>query len=220
MPPRRSLLSQDELTATLTGLPGVHAAAAGQLQVRVQAPDFLTAVRLITEVAAAAEEADHHPDADLRYDTVTFTLSTHSAGGVTELDAGLARRILELARQAGCEVQPVRPRVELAIDAADPDAIREFWRVGLGYAEQSDLDGSLLLRSPDGSSSVLWFQQMDPVRPGRGRMHLDVYLPDDQTRQRVQDTIAAGGTLVTDEFAPSWWILADAEGNELCICRA
>ena len=43
-------------------------------------------------------------------------------------------------------------------------------------------------------------------------------VPHDVAEQRVADAIAAGGTLVTDEFARSWWILADADGNEACVC--
>jgi 4a-hydroxytetrahydrobiopterin dehydratase len=59
---------------------------------------------------------------------------------------------------------------------------------------------------------------MDPPRAGRGRLHLDVYVPADVAPRRVADTLAAGGRLVTEEHAPDWWVLADAEGNELCIC--
>lgn len=216
MPP---LLSQDELTAALAGLPGVHTATAGHLAITAQAGGFPAAVQLIVDIASVAEEMNHHPDVDLRWNTVFFTLSTHSEGGITALDIELARRILDLASKAGADVLPARERVEIAIDASDPDSIRAFWKAGLGYQDQAGSDGSIVLRSPDGGSSVLWFQTMDPPRPGRGRFHLDVYLPQDQTQQRVQDTLAAGGTLITDQFAPSWWILADAEGNELCVCQ-
>jgi 4a-hydroxytetrahydrobiopterin dehydratase len=215
-----SLLSQDDLTAALADLPGVHRAQAGHLMIKIQSHGFPAAVQLITQVAEVAEELNHHPDVDLRWNTVFFILSTHSEGGVTARDLDLARRILELASRAGASVLPVRERVEIALDAANPDAVRPFWKTGLGYEEQLDSDGSVVLRSPDSGSSVLWFQIMDPPRPGRGRFHLDVYLPGDQTQQRVADTLAAGGTLVTDRFAPGWWVLADAEGNELCICRA
>ncbi len=39
----------------------------------------------------------------------------------------------------------------------------------------------------------------------------------DQSEARVASTIAAGGHLVTDKYAPGWWVLADAEGNEACV---
>jgi 4a-hydroxytetrahydrobiopterin dehydratase len=67
----------------------------------VQAPDFLTGVRVVDAVAQAAEEADHHPDIDIRWRKVTFALSTHSAGGVTGKDVDLARRIDAIAAEHG-----------------------------------------------------------------------------------------------------------------------
>lgn len=62
-------------------------------------PSFRDAIRLVDAVADAAEELDHHPDIDIRYRQVTFTLLTHSAGSVTELDVALARRIDALVAQ-------------------------------------------------------------------------------------------------------------------------
>ncbi|MGZ4436967.1 MAG: 4a-hydroxytetrahydrobiopterin dehydratase [Nocardioidaceae bacterium] len=59
----------------------------------VTAPTFLDGIALIVQVARAAEEADHHPDIDVRWTTVTFTLSTHSEGGITEKDLALAAAI-------------------------------------------------------------------------------------------------------------------------------
>jgi 4a-hydroxytetrahydrobiopterin dehydratase len=53
--------------------------------------------------------------------------------------------------------------------------------------------------------------------PQRNRIHVDVWVPHDQAEARVAAAIAAGGHLVTDEHAPSWWVLADAEGNEACV---
>lgn len=54
---------------------------------------FMVAIDLVDRVAIAAEELDHHPDIDIRWRTVTFVLSTHSAGTVTDLDFELAQRI-------------------------------------------------------------------------------------------------------------------------------
>ena len=57
------------------------------------AATFPAAIALVDAVAQTAEEMDHHPDIDIRWRTVTFRLSTHSAGGLTPLDLDLARRI-------------------------------------------------------------------------------------------------------------------------------
>ena len=62
----------------------------------VELASFPTAIEAVNRVADAAEEADHHPDIDIRWRTLTFTLSTHSAGGLTQKDVDLARRIDEL----------------------------------------------------------------------------------------------------------------------------
>ena len=56
--------------------------------------NFLTGIDFVVAVARAAETADHHPDIDIRYTKIVCTLSTHSAGGITQKDLDLARQIL------------------------------------------------------------------------------------------------------------------------------
>lgn len=63
----------------------------------VKNDDFAGALAFVNAVGRLAEEADHHPDIDIRWDTVTLRLSTHSAGGITETDLALAQAIDELA---------------------------------------------------------------------------------------------------------------------------
>jgi 4a-hydroxytetrahydrobiopterin dehydratase len=91
-----------------------------------------------------------------------------------------------------------------------------FWRAVLGYRDRGDGDDNLI--DPRGRGTVFWFQQMDAPRPQRNRIHIDVWVPHDLAEERVAAAIAAGGVLVTDEHAPSWWTLADAEGNEADVC--
>jgi 4a-hydroxytetrahydrobiopterin dehydratase len=160
---------------------------------------------------------DHHPEIHLRLRTVTFVLTTNWERALTQLDVELASQILESVRAVGAEVLPAPERVEIALDCVDADAIRPFWAAGLGYQERLGSQG-VELHDPHGRGPVLWFQRMDPPRTGRGRFHLDVMVPDDAAQARVQAVLAAGGRLVTDAHAPSWWVLADGEGNELCVC--
>jgi len=89
-------LSDADLAARLGELPGWRGDRESLVR-QVEAPDFPTGIRVVDEVAVVAEAMDHHPDIDIRWRTVTFALSTHSAGGVTELDVELARRISEIA---------------------------------------------------------------------------------------------------------------------------
>ncbi|HEX6075955.1 MAG TPA: VOC family protein [Micromonosporaceae bacterium] len=90
-----------------------------------------------------------------------------------------------------------------------------FWRAVLGYANRPDSSGEL--NDPHCRWPTVFFQQMDAPRPQRNRIHIDVWVPHDQAEARVGVAIAAGGHLVTDQHAPSWWVLADTEGNEACV---
>jgi 4a-hydroxytetrahydrobiopterin dehydratase len=65
----------------------------------VESETFAHGIRLVDAVAVIADELDHHPDIDIRWTTVTFRLSTHSAGGITRNDVELAKRIDAVANQ-------------------------------------------------------------------------------------------------------------------------
>ena len=84
----------------------------------------------------------------------------------------------------------------------------------LGYEYRSDSPDEDLV-DPRGRGPSFCFQPMDAPRPQRNRVHIDVWVPHDQAEARVAAVLAAGGRLVSDEHAPEWWTLADAEGNEV-----
>jgi 4a-hydroxytetrahydrobiopterin dehydratase len=100
--------------------------------------------------------------------------------------------------------------VQVTIDALVHPDVMPFWRAVLGYRQVGDED----LLDPHSQGPAFWFQQMDAPRPQRNRIHIDVWVPHDQAEARIAAAIAAGGHLVSDEHAPAWWTLADAEGNE------
>jgi 4a-hydroxytetrahydrobiopterin dehydratase len=178
--PRPRPLDPEELDRQLADLPGVHRGAVAKLVLAVRAPSFAAAVRLVDLVAEDADSMDHHPEVQLRLRTVVFTLTSNVERAVTQWDVELAHRILEAARSVGAQVLPPPERVEIALDAADADAVRPFWAAGLGYVEQRTRDGGVELQDPAGRGPVLWFQRMDPPRAGRGRFHLDVHVPADE----------------------------------------
>jgi 4a-hydroxytetrahydrobiopterin dehydratase len=93
---RPGLLSADAVRDALASLDGWTGGTAG-IERSIECPTFPAAIELVRAVAEAAEEMDHHPDIDIRWRTVRFAVSTHSAGGVTDLDVVLARRIDALA---------------------------------------------------------------------------------------------------------------------------
>jgi 4a-hydroxytetrahydrobiopterin dehydratase len=137
---------------------------------------------------------------------------------VTALDLELAGRILAAGSEVGATVVPPPDRVEIGLDCVDAGAVRPFWRALLGYREQLDEDGDVELQHPSGQGPSLWFQRMDPPRTERGRFHLDVFVPAEQVTARLRAALDAGGRLLTDEHAPYFWVLADPEGNEACVC--
>ena len=90
MPP--TLLSADQVQAGLHELKG-WSFQGNAISKKVELKDFVRAMGFVTSVALLAEGMDHHPDIDIRWNRVMLTLSTHSAGGVTENDFKLAKAI-------------------------------------------------------------------------------------------------------------------------------
>jgi 4a-hydroxytetrahydrobiopterin dehydratase len=214
------LLDREEITRQLADLPGWRFVGSG-LQASYDAPDFPTAVRLVAEIGDAAETMDHHPDIDLRWRTIRLACSTHSAGGVTQLDVELAHQIAVAAGAAGAKAGTPPPRSwELALDVVDPAAVRPFWAAALGYVERHQPDGSVELEDPAGLGPKMWFQVMDPPRTDRDRFHLDVYREGDEAPALRDRLLELGGILVDDSSAPGWWVVADPEGNLVCVGTA
>jgi 4a-hydroxytetrahydrobiopterin dehydratase len=188
----------------------------GSIVAEFRAGSFPDAGSLVAAITAAAEAADHHPELSIRYpDRVRVGLTTHAVGGLSDVDVEVARTVSAIARAAGAVAEPRTPQaLEIAIDTMDADRIRPFWKAVMGYRDASD--GSLF--DPLRIGPAIWFQQMDAPRIERGRFHLDVTVPHDEAETRVAAAVAAGGRLVNDSFARSFWVLADADGNEACVC--
>jgi 4a-hydroxytetrahydrobiopterin dehydratase len=89
------LLSDEEVTEALAGLPG-WARSGDSITATVQLADFREAMLYTGAVAYLAEAANHHPDILIQWNRVTLTLSTHSAGGLTGADMNLAGQITAL----------------------------------------------------------------------------------------------------------------------------
>ncbi len=185
-----------------------------RLIVRYETGDFNTGTGLVTKIAEAADEANHHPDVDLRYPHLTVALKSHDVSAITARDIRLARKISELAAAAGISAASRAPDVlELALDTPDLEKVKPFWAAILGYEEKDDEVSDTATRTP-----TVWFQDTDSEAPDRQRWHLDVSVPHDVAQERIKAALDAGGTLVSDERAPAFWVLADAEGNKACIC--
>ncbi|BCY12327.1 hypothetical protein L3i22_074150 [Actinoplanes sp. L3-i22] len=186
----------------------------GGLQTRVRTGDFAAGLALVNAIGAVAEELDHHPDLDLRYGFVDVRTSSHDVGAVTGRDLRLALRISELATAAGVSCSAAGlARLELALDTPAVDRIAGFWAAVFAGERQGRDD----VRDSAGVLPLIWFQESGAEEP-RQRWHPDVWVDPAEVRPRIDAAVAAGGTLVTDEYAPSFWVLADPEGNKVCLC--
>ncbi|MET0933783.1 MAG: 4a-hydroxytetrahydrobiopterin dehydratase [Mycetocola sp.] len=98
---RPSTLSPAETSDELRGSGFRH--RSGRLTASFSTPDFSTGAHLVAEVAEIANELNHHPDVTLGWGSVGFSLTSHDAGGVTQRDVDLARRIAAAAAALGIQ---------------------------------------------------------------------------------------------------------------------
>ncbi|WP_182111602.1 MULTISPECIES: VOC family protein [unclassified Actinotalea] len=193
----------------------------GRLHTTVRTGSFVRGAELVQRLAAVAEELGHHPDVVLRYPSVAVSTWSHDVGALTDRDVRLAHAISAVVDELGLDADTRAPQAtEIAVDALDIAAVAPFWRAVMGYENErlEAEDPSPALVDPRGVGPSVWFQQMEAPRPQRNRIHLDVTVPHDEAEARVAATLAAGGRLVSDDRAPAWWVLADPEGNEVCVC--
>lgn len=103
--------------------------------------------------------------------------------------------------------------VQLAVASQPEELDVRFWRAALGYAAMAD-DNAV---DPLGHGSTVWMPELDPTKPLRHAMHVDVSVASEQAEQRLAAALAAGGRIVDESHAPRWWTLADHAGNRVCI---
>jgi len=174
----------------------------------------------LASVATSAVGSSAEVSIDLRSDRVRVMVGAFR--GVDELVTEELDRVAGAIQRAGWTPAPPtsarfgRPTMalELAIDAIDPEAIRPFWKAALNFVEAPD--GSLL--DPADQFPSLWFQQMEVPRTQRNKIHLDVTVAHDEAEARIAEVIAAGGVVGPTSLPPSFTVLIDPEGNEVCIC--
>jgi 4a-hydroxytetrahydrobiopterin dehydratase len=171
----------------------------------------------VTAIGGLPGIEDHHPDVDLRHDGVIVRLVAVAQDrfGLIDADITLAHRISEVAAGLGLSADPSEVQtVQLTIDALVGPEVMPFWRAVLGYTGLAASAEDLI--DPHGRGPSMWFQEMDAPRPQRNRIHVDVWVPHDLVETRIAAAVAAGGRIVFDG-APTFWTLADAEGNEVDV---
>ena len=137
---------------------------------------------------------------------------------MTDTDVEVARRISALGRELGLSADLGGIQALLVIlGAPDITQVMPFWRAVLGYEPRIDSPDEDLV-DPLDRGAPFWFETMDePRSDGGGAIHISVWVPHDQAQERIDAALAAGGRMVRDNFAPAWWTLADAAGNEVDI---
>lgn len=102
--------------------------------------------------------------------------------------------------------------VGIAVAQEPGKDVRPFWTAALGYDPLGPEDAL----DPQRRGPHLWFHDIDPPRPGRGRTHIDVSVPADQAQARVDAALAAGGRLVRSN-APESWTIASPDNHGIDI---
>lgn len=207
--------SGDEISA-MTGLDDWRPILQS-LQARFLTKRFEVGLAMVDRIGAAADEMNHHPDLDLRYPHLNVRLMSHDVHGRTQRDVDLARKISAIAAELGVSADPsVVSRVEIALDTWDADEIKPFWRAVLGLVDTPGTDDEL--SDPSGDLPSLWFQTTDEHDEPRQRFHLDITLPPEVATERIEAAVVAGGTVVDREVEPRFVVLADPQGNKVCVC--
>ena len=192
----------------------------GAIYTEVLAPSLAEATDAASLcVSAVGADGQGHLTVDIRADRAALRLQSAHAGAVTGRDVRLAQKVSEALAARGLRPTPDAVQaLEIAIDALDIPAVRPFWKAITGYADEPGSELNAALIDPSGRGPAIWFQQMDAPRPQRNRIHIDVDVPAEEAQTRIDAAIAAGGRMLSDDAAPAFWVLADPEGNEACIC--
>jgi len=180
--------------------------------------DFAQSANLACTVAQVADEVGLPLMIDIR--PAGIMIDTGKDQWEDERFGETARRVQTAAREEGLTADPSRLRfLQVCIDAVDVPSVREFWRVVLGY-QNDQREFVTDIYDPRRLNHPMIFQQMDrndtARREQRNRIHLDLYLPDDQVAARKQAALAASGRYTRGDAGT----IADPEGNEVDIGKA
>jgi len=114
------------------------------------------------------------------------------------------------------------PTLTITLDCSDPDRLSGFWAAALGYADGGTHGGFRRLVPPGAGRPVLLLQAVTEPKAGKNRMHLDLEVDD--AAAEVARLERLGASRVTpdpvEDDEHRWYVLADPEGNELCVVEA
>ncbi|NIK59561.1 VOC family protein [Kribbella shirazensis] len=170
---------------------------------------YVDGTRFVQAVGEACSSADVVPELRLG---ATFV-------DVASRDEALAERISAIAAEHGLTADPTAvAQLEIGLDTAELVAIGPFWAAVLTGSTDSFTGNDIF--DPTCRVANLWFQGTTPHETPRQRFHLDLWLPPEVVPGRIEAAIAAGGKVVYDEEAPAFIVLADPQGNKVCLCTS
>lgn len=209
---KQEILTRSGIDEALGGLPDWRYRLGGLVTV-YKTPTADAALQLIAAVGRLAEDQNHHPDLDWRYNRVFLRYTSHDAGGeVTSRDVAAAAAASSSAADVGATAEPGLHRtVEVGVDTTDAAEISEVWRVALGYKKGPGTE----LADPYGRGPSVWFQET--LTPHTSRIHLDIHRSQAESAA-VLEKAAATGALMNRDHAPDWVVVTDSQGNRLCLC--
>jgi 4a-hydroxytetrahydrobiopterin dehydratase len=205
------------------------------LHARYVVDDFATGARFIVAVSEAGDAVGRHLRASIGDAYVDLRLVSTDAiyrdeGGtehvvewVTQQDIDLARRITEIAADLGITADPASvSHIELGLDTANSATIAPVWAALLTGSAESQGRGSPSdeIRDATGRVPNLWFGEAAHEKTRRQRLHIEVYVAPEAAEGRIAAALAAGGTVVDDNNAPSLTVIADQDGNEAILAVA
>lgn len=171
-------------------------------------------------VEAAGAHADHL-DLTVGHRSVVLRSATRHERGlwVTADDVEAARAVRAVALEHGLTAEPgLVAQLELALDTWSTPEQSRFWAAVLTGDPDHHHEGGDVVDLPPGLPHV-WFQGQEGERAeATQRWHLDLWLDPEVAPARIEAAVAAGGTVADTSAAPSFTVLADPEGNKVCIC--
>ncbi|WP_338697726.1 VOC family protein [Streptomyces sp. Q6] len=215
-------LATPEILAALADRLGDWRKLAQPLVARYRVAGLGEGAAFVAAVAEVAAAAGREPDVRLGSGFVELALCTADGDGgrwITGADLHLAQAVSALARKHGLRAVPGEvAQLELALDAVDFDLVGPFWSALLTGSPDHIVRDDVM--DPGRRVPNVWFQRTDAHETPRQRWHPDLWLAPEEAAPRIAAAVAAGGTVVDSSSAPSFTVLADPEGNRVCVCTA
>ncbi|WP_329006192.1 4a-hydroxytetrahydrobiopterin dehydratase [Kribbella sp. NBC_00709] len=179
------------------------------LQTRFVTASLAEGAGFVQAVGEACSSADVVPELRLG---ATFV-------DVSSREEAVAQQISAIAADHGLTADPTAvAQLEIALDTDDLPAIGPFWAAVLTGTTDSFKGHDIF--DPTGRIPNVWFQGTSPHPTPRQRFHLDLWLPSEVIPERIKAGLAAGGKVVYDDEAPAFTVLADPQGNKVCLCTS